>query len=176
MAMVVSGMMSSSTASIQNQTNVAIPETAVVSSTQAAVGGTRATDVSNNTVNKSQKETSNPNRKIESATREYFQDIPLMAEIAWCESRFRQFDKNGDTFRGVVNNKDVGVMQINEYYHLKRAKKLGIDIYTVEGNLKYGRLLYSEEGARPWNSSAPCWKKSDIAKAMFGNKTVLAEK
>lgn len=176
MAMVVSGLMSSGTALNQNQTNVAVPEATVVSSTQAAVGGTRTTVASNDTVNKSQKETSKPNFGIELATREYFQDIPLMAEIAKCESRFRQFDKDGNAFRGIVNNKDVGVMQINEYYHLKRAKKLGIDIYTVEGNLKYGRLLYSEEGADPWSSSAPCWMKSDIAKAMFGNKSVLAEK
>ena len=174
--MVVSGMMASSTTSIQNQTSAAIPGAAVVSSTQAAVGGTRATVASNDAVNRSQKETSNPNNGIESSTREYFQDVPLMAEIAKCESRFRQFEKDGSTFRGIVNNKDVGVMQINEYYHLKRAKKLGIDIYTVEGNLKYGRLLYSEEGSDPWSSSAPCWMKSDVAKAMYGKKSVLAEK
>jgi hypothetical protein len=176
MAMVVSGMMATDTPSIQNQAMVAKPEIVIASSTQAAVGGTQIEAISNQAVNKSQKETSNPNAGIESTTREYFKDIPLMAEIAKCESRYRQFNKDGSTFRGIVNNKDVGVMQVNEYYHLARSKKLGINLYTVEGNLAYGRLLYSEEGSQPWKSSAPCWMKSDIAKAMFAKSTVLAEK
>jgi hypothetical protein len=176
MAMMVSGMMASNTTSLQQGTSVSTPEVVAASSTQAAVGRTQTQTTSNEAVNKSQKETSNPNNGIESTTREYFKDLPLLAEIAKCESRFRQFNKDGSTFRGVVNNKDVGVMQINEYYHLERAKKLGINLYTIEGNLEYGRLLYSEEGPTPWNSSAPCWTKSDIAKAMFNKTLVLAEK
>lgn len=105
------------------------------------------------------------NAGIEAKVRAYFSDIPVMAEVSRCESHFRQYDKNGDTFRGKVNPKDVGVMQINEYYHLKRAQKLGYDIYTVEGNLAYGRLLYTEQGTQPWISSSPCWSKTEVAKA-----------
>ncbi|MBU3668571.1 MAG: lytic transglycosylase domain-containing protein [Candidatus Taylorbacteria bacterium] len=175
MAMVVSGMMATDTPAVQNQTIVAKPEVVAASSTQAAVGRTTTQTTSNQGGNKSQKET-NPNEGIESFTREYFKDIPLMAEIAKCESRYRQFNRDGSTFRGVVNNKDVGVMQINEFYHLERAKKLNINIYTVEGNLEYGKLLYSEKGSQPWKSSAPCWMKSDVAKAMFNTNPVLAEK
>lgn len=48
-------------------------------------------------------------------------------------------------------------MQINEKYHLKRSQDLGMDIHTLEGNLAYGKLLFEEEGSRPWNASKPCW-------------------
>lgn len=88
---------------------------------------------------------------------EYFADEPVMIAIAQCESRFRQFDKTGSIHRGTVNRSDVGVMQINEYYHGAKADKLGIDLYTIEGNLEFARYLYEKEGTTPWLSSAKCW-------------------
>lgn len=100
------------------------------------------------------------NTGIESQVRAYFADLPIMAEIARCESHYRQFDKDGSMFRGIVNNKDVGVFQVNEFYHLDEAKKLGIDIYTVEGNLRFARILYNQSGVAPWSSSSPCWGKA----------------
>jgi hypothetical protein len=90
-----------------------------------------------------------------------------MANVAFCESSFRQYDIKGNILRGGVNKSDVGVMQVNEYYHGKTADKLGYDLYTIEGNLAYARYLYNREGARPWMSSSACWSKfsqSDIAK------------
>ena len=116
------------------------------------------------------------NADIESKVRLYFADMPIMAEVVKCESQFRQFSTEGSgVFRGIVNNQDVGIAQINEYYHAKRAKKLGYDIYTVEGNMAYARLLYKEEGTDPWISSSPCWSKSEVAKAMNAQKKVLAD-
>jgi hypothetical protein len=94
---------------------------------------------------------------VEEYVRTYFQDIPVMADIAYCESRFRQFDKDGEIFRGKVNNKDVGVMQINEFYHLDTAEEANYNIYTLEGNTAYARKLYEKFGTDPWNSSRPCW-------------------
>ena len=91
----------------------------------------------------------------------YFADTPIMIKIASCESRFRQFDKDGSVHRGVVNNKDVGVMQVNEFYHGATADKLGLDIYSIQGNLAYAKYLYEREGVQPWASSAPCWNKGD---------------
>lgn len=175
--MIMSGMMVQD-ASL-NQNIIADQQAVTASTTQAAAGASitasstakTAGEVKNAPTNKRPE---NPNAKVESAVREYFSDIPLMAEIAKCESRFRQFDKDGSIFRGIVNNQDVGVLQINEYYHLSRAKKLGIDVYTVEGNMEYARLLYKEQGAKPWSSSSPCWMKSDVAQTMFAPK-VLAE-
>jgi hypothetical protein len=95
----------------------------------------------------------------EQYVRQYFSDIPIMIQIAKCESRFRQLDSNGDIHRGVVNPADVGVMQINEHYHLDTSEKKDYDIYTIEGNTAYARDLYEREGTRPWNSSRACWGK-----------------
>lgn len=103
------------------------------------------------------------NTGIEKQVRAYFADVPLMAEIARCESRFRQYDVHGNVLRGKVNTKDVGVMQINEYYHLARATKLGYDLHSVEGNMLYARRLYNEQGSQPWVSSSPCWGKTAAA-------------
>ena len=89
--------------------------------------------------------------------RQYFAHEPLLADIAWCESRMRQLDKNGEIFRGKVNRDDVGVMQINTKYHEKKANELGLDLYSLNGNLAYAQYLYDKEGSRPWLSSSPCW-------------------
>ncbi len=103
-------------------------------------------------------------QSVEDYVRGYFKEEPLLAEIAKCESHFKQFDKDGTVHRGVVNNQDVGVMQINEHYHLEVSQKLGIDIYSLQGNLAYGKYLYDKEGVQPWISSGPCWKKSQAYK------------
>lgn len=104
-------------------------------------------------------------KDVEAHVREYFSDAPIMAEVARCESHFTQFTQSGKVLRGRVVPEDVGVMQINETYHLERSIELGYDIYTLDGNLGYARHLYEELGARPWLASAPCWAKSkEIAK------------
>lgn len=101
------------------------------------------------------------NEGIDEEVRDYFKDYPVLANIAYCESRYRQFDnKTGEVFRGVENRKDVGIMQINEYYHKDRAVKLGFDLNTKEGNMGYAKLIYLEKGAQPWMASSPCWKKT----------------
>lgn len=98
---------------------------------------------------------------VKEAVTSYFSDLPIMIDIARCESRFRQTDKNGNVIRGEVNSLDVGVMQINEKYHLEDSKKLGYNIYTIDGNMAYARYLYEKEGARPWISSSPCWAHTE---------------
>lgn len=100
---------------------------------------------------------------IEEAVRRYFKDNPILAEIAKCESHFRQFDADTTVHRGEVNSNDVGIMQINEKYHLDTSLKLKLDIYSIEGNLAYAQYLYDKEGTKPWNSSGKCWRKSQIA-------------
>lgn len=91
---------------------------------------------------------------------DYFQDIPVMIDVAYCESRFRQFDANGNVLRGDYNALDVGVMQINEKYHADTAAKLGLNLHTTEGNMAYARYLYETQGTRPWNYSSHCWGKT----------------
>lgn len=107
--------------------------------------------------------TSNP-ETMGAYIREYYEDTPIMADIAWCESRFRHLGKDGEIFRGKVNEFDIGVMQINTMYHEETAQKLGIDLYSLEGNLAYADYLYEKQGTKPWNSSRPCWGKYAVAK------------
>ncbi|HYC83024.1 MAG TPA: hypothetical protein VEB60_00540 [Candidatus Paceibacterota bacterium] len=81
--------------------------------------------------------------------------VPL--SIAFCESTHRQFHDDGSVVRGKENSKDVGVFQINEKYHLEDSKKLGYDIYTMEGNIDYAMHLLESQGKKPWVWSKPCW-------------------
>jgi hypothetical protein len=91
---------------------------------------------------------------------DYFSDIPLLADIAACESHDRQVLPSGNIVRGEVNRYDIGVMQINELYHADEAKAQGDDLYTIQGNVAFARYLYDKEGAKPWMSSSGCWSKT----------------
>ena len=102
-------------------------------------------------------------KDINAITRAYFKKTPVLAEIARCESEFRQFSSAGVVLRGRVNSADVGVMQINEKYHLKTAQELGMDIYSLEGNMKYARHLYETQGVSPWKYSKDCWNDMSVA-------------
>ncbi|MFA6315003.1 MAG: hypothetical protein WC648_01355 [Candidatus Paceibacterota bacterium] len=105
---------------------------------------------------------SNDAQAMEAYLQKEFADTPIMVDIARCESTFRHTDENGSIIRGRVNSADVGVMQINEKYHGEMATKLGIDIYTLEGNVEYAKHLYRDSGGKPWSASSKCWNK-DIA-------------
>ncbi len=91
--------------------------------------------------------------------RQYYKETPILADIAWCESRNRQLDADGTLFRGKVNHDDVGIMQINTNYHEDQAKEMDMDLYSLSGNLAYAQYLYDKEGTKPWASSQACWGK-----------------
>lgn len=95
----------------------------------------------------------------EEAVREYFKDIPILIEVARCESQFRQYD-NGHVLHGRVDHDDTGVMQINTRFHLKKAIALGYDLNDLYGNMAYARSLYRESGLAPWEASRGCWGKA----------------
>lgn len=95
---------------------------------------------------------------LETYVRNYFAETPVLAEISRCESHFRQFDSEGNVLRGTVNKSDVGLMQINEYYHQDKADELELDLKTIEGNLAYAKYLYDKQGVTPWKASSKCWK------------------
>lgn len=89
---------------------------------------------------------------------EYFKDTPILADIAWCESRVRHVDSTtSKVLRGTVDSDDIGVMQINTRYHGAEAEKLGLDLKSLSGNLEYAKYLYEKEGTKPWRSSKACW-------------------
>jgi len=98
---------------------------------------------------------------------DYFKDTPVMIDIARCESRFRQFDANGNVLRGEANPVDIGVMQINEKYHAGTAVELGFNIYALEGNLGYAKYLYETKGTKPWIHSSKCW--NSVREVAFAN-------
>lgn len=110
---------------------------------------------------------------IEEYVRGYFSDIPVMIEVARCESRFRQHNSSGEVLRGEQNDQDRGVMQINEYYHDYDSEKLGYDILTIEGNTAYARHLYEKYGLSPWKSSSKCWSKSEAYANYLENQLAL---
>jgi hypothetical protein len=104
-------------------------------------------------------------KEVEAYVRREYADTPILVEIARCESTFRQYDEKGMVIRGRIDDRDVGVMQINTYYHGERAEKLGYDIYSIEGNLGFAHFLYEKYGTSPWSASKACWDaKSNLAK------------
>lgn len=135
-----------------------LPESAV--QTDSNIASATITVTATSTLPLTKKEIRNQlNANIGKSLNSYFKDAPIMAKVAYCESTHTQFSAPGVVHRGVANNKDVGIFQINEKYHLKRSKDLGIDIYSIEGNMEYARILYEEQGLQPWSASKPCWGK-----------------
>ena len=106
-------------------------------------------------------------KNIERFINDYFADIPILAEIAKCESRYRHLNKSGAVLKGDRNSFDRGVMQINILYHAKTLERLELDVHDLDDNVQYARYLYEKEGAKPWMSSSSCWAKfsqSEIAR------------
>ncbi|MCA9361099.1 hypothetical protein KC845_00925 [Candidatus Kaiserbacteria bacterium] len=95
----------------------------------------------------------------EGIVRDYFSDIPVMVQVAKCESMFRHTLADGSVLRGKVDSRDTGVMQINSYYHGAKAKELGLNLENIYDNMEYARMLYEQQGTKPWNASAPCWSR-----------------
>lgn len=93
----------------------------------------------------------------ETAVRSYFSDIPVMIQIARCESTFKHTLPDGTVLKGKVDPADTGVMQINMRYHGERARELGLNLNDMYDNMAYARDLYLRQGTRPWNASANCW-------------------
>jgi len=93
----------------------------------------------------------------EAEVRKYFSDIPVMIQVARCESGFRHTLEDGTVLKGRVDPRDTGVMQINSFYHGKKAAELGLDLLNLEDNMAYARYLYETQGIAPWNASSSCW-------------------
>lgn len=80
---------------------------------------------------------------------------PVMLRIAWCESRHRQFNKVGGPIENPVTH-DIGIFQINPIWFLTFAK-LGLSIYTIEGNIEAAKHILETQGIKAWSSSKKCW-------------------
>src|SRR3989344_670985 len=82
----------------------------------------------------------------EQIVRSYFEDIPVMVQVARCESTFRHTLADGSVLKGVVDLADTGAMQL--------------DLEDIYDNMAYARHLYETQGTQPWSASAPCWNQS----------------
>ena len=96
----------------------------------------------------------NPNAIVQDAVRFYFADIPIMIDIARCETGFRQYNPDGSALHD-ASGTYVGVFQISEKIHTPRAISMGYDIATIDGNLMYARYLYNSSGTNPWKGCFP---------------------
>ncbi len=98
--------------------------------------------------------------ETESVVRDYFKDIPILSEIARCESHFRHTLADGTILKGKVDTADTGVMQINKRYHGIKAAELSLNLENLQDNLAYARYLYGKQGTKPWKASSACWGKT----------------
>ena len=71
-----------------------------------------------------------------------------LKKVLVCESGLQHYRKDGSVLRSPTN--DYGIMQINAKSHLKTARNLGYDIMDLADNIRYGMLLYRNEGLKPW--------------------------
>ncbi|MDA8596963.1 hypothetical protein N9L26_01360 [Candidatus Pacebacteria bacterium] len=99
-------------------------------------------------------------RHTESIVRDYFRDIPVMIQVARCESTFRHTLSDGSVLQGRVDPRDTGVMQINKGYHEATAINLGLNLDNIYDNMAYARYLYEKQGVQPWSASQPCWGRT----------------
>ncbi|MEY2664956.1 MAG: hypothetical protein RLZZ480_61 [Candidatus Parcubacteria bacterium] len=112
--------------------------------------------------------------ETEKRVREYFKDIPVMIEIARCESNFRQYTDAGNPLRGGASGGMVGVFQFFESIHSAGALALGYDITTLEGNLAYARHVYNAQGTTPWDPAKGCWDVKPLTTATVTAKDPAA--
>ena len=96
----------------------------------------------------------------ESVVRSYFRDLPVMIEIARCESTFRHELADGSVLKGKIDPADTGVMQINKRYHQAQATAMDLNLEDIYHNMAYARYLYETQGTQPWSASAPCWNNT----------------
>lgn len=88
----------------------------------------------------------------------YKVDEALMKKIIRCESRFKIKARNTETVVGV----DVGLGQINTYYHDKQMKRMGLDIRNVTDNIEYMAYLMAKNGTSDYQASKRCWNKPTL--------------
>jgi len=89
---------------------------------------------------------------------------PALKRVCGCESAGdpnaepQHYEADGVTVRyGRINSQDVGMCQINLYYHEATAIKMGLDLFNREDNIRYANYLYETQGLTPWNWSKKCW-------------------
>jgi hypothetical protein len=95
---------------------------------------------------------------IEAEAARFGVSLWLAREIMRCESSHYggavNYNRRPD---GTIWSTDVGMWQINNYYHEATATSMGLDIYNEYDNVTYGFWLLANEGTHHWKASAYCW-------------------
>jgi len=91
---------------------------------------------------------------------EYSVDEVLVRKIIKCESSMYggAINHNKDS-QGNIWSTDFGLLQVNDYFHEATMKRLGLDIRNQDDSLRYGFILLSTQGTKPWSASKFCWNK-----------------
>jgi len=76
---------------------------------------------------------------------ETFPDAPYMLDVARCESSVRQYLPSGEVLMGGGGGNYIGIFQIGSQW-VSRAKSMGMDVYTPEGNIAFARFLFDDSG------------------------------
>lgn len=79
--------------------------------------------------------------------------VDLISRIMFSESQYKSDAKHNNN----NHTYDSGLMQINSS-HIAEAEKMGIDIFTDNGNADMAIYLLNRDGLAPWNSSKSKWK------------------
>jgi len=91
---------------------------------------------------------------LASLAKKYAINANLASNIIECESQWHPHATGTMAYVGI----DVGLWQINTYFHSKTATKMGLDIYNPVDNLEYGVWLLSKYGTQPWSATRKCWE------------------
>lgn len=70
-------------------------------------------------------------------------------DLAFCESRNRQFDSKGAVITS--STKDYGYLQINQIWSAK-ADQLGLDFKSsLADNIRMAKYVYQQQGLKAWS-------------------------
>lgn len=90
----------------------------------------------------------------------YRVDSDTARAVIQCESQMNgsAINENKDE-NGITWSKDIGLFQINNYFHEKTMNDMGLNINNQWDNLEYGFILISKQGLSAWKASKSCWLK-----------------
>ena len=94
------------------------------------------------------------NEAVLDLSKKYEINVALAIKIIKCESG----NKINAIGRGAKVGLDRGLLQVNDFYHGKKAKEMGFDLTKPVESLEYGIWLMEKEGTRHWKASAKCWQ------------------
>lgn len=89
---------------------------------------------------------------VKAYIRQTFPENPaLFIRIAYGESGMKQWYADGRVVRGIIDNDDTGLFQINNRYWKKEAQRLGLDYEnSIEDNIKMARHVFDTQGVTAW--------------------------